>query len=135
MSVYKCLHNGNGWCPNEKYKSGRKKNREGYEHHDLNFTLYNSKGRRGKSSRQFGSDCHQLIDIDELDPTLQLLCRFMEYIRYFLVSTIIRADTFIFFLFQDILSPDAKFRSKHPKFPSIEWFSIARGLAIRNIEF
>jgi hypothetical protein len=109
-----------------------------YEHHDQKITLYNSynsKWRPGKSSGQFGSDCHQLIDIDKLDPTLQLLSRFMEYIRYFLVSTIIGADTFILLLFQDILSPDAQFRSKHPKLPSNEWFPITRGFAIRNIEF
>lgn len=59
----------------------------------------------------------------------------MEYKGYFLVSTIIGADTFILFLFQDILSPHTQLRSKHPELPSNEWFSIARGFAIRNIEF
>ena len=85
LSVYKCLHKG---------MNGARKYKPKYR-------------GDGESSRQFGSDCHQLIDIDKLDPALQLLCRFMEYIRYLLVSPIIRADTFILLLFQDILSPNA----------------------------
>ena len=59
----------------------------------------------------------------------------MEYKGYFLIPAIIRADTFILLLFQDLSSAHAQFRSKHPKLPSNEWFSIPCGSAIRNVEF